>query len=226
MISAKPSALFILCAGLCLAPGLEAFCADAPAPDLAEEAARASAVIRQAKEFGRTALARRTEAAEAESADQTAVRIGGMRYFLRDHDIFEQDLATGLASRVTHGYGIVSIVAYKGSLIALQASDPVNSGRIFIRYPAASDWIQLGFNTRKILATDQVLVALTHNRELWIYKGRPGDKRLLGRDVAFYDIGLRDVEDIALRKVSGGWDIHVRLAHGKAVLLGDILPNP
>jgi hypothetical protein len=173
------------------------------------------------------------EDARANAESQTSVFSGRTQYFIDHGDVFEKNLDTSKVARVPHAEYVQAILLFKNALVALQTD-----GNIWIRHPFAEEWLRIGTNARRILATDEDLIAVTsdgglplpmHLDELWIYKGKPADSGVLGRDAAFYDVGLRGVARVEPKNVSGRRDIEITFRDGRTALFSEIrasLPRP
>jgi hypothetical protein len=173
------------------------------------------------------------EDARVNAESQTSVTSGRTRCFIDHGNVFEKNLDTAKVAQVPHAEDVQAILLFKNALVALQTN-----GNIWIRYPFAEDWLRIGTNARRILATDDDLIAVTsdgrlpipmHVDELWIYKGKPAEMGLLGRGTAFYDVGLRGVARAEPKNVSGRRDIEIAFRDGRTALFSEIrasLPRP
>ena len=146
---------------------------------------------------------------------------GRTLYFVDKGYVYMKDVDSGRVSCVDGIEKVEEILVFKRSLVAR-----TSSGDVAIRFLGAQEWVRIGVYTRRILATDTDLVALTGifpdfrgaDGELWVYKGRPSYW-----GVSFYDTGLRNIRQISPCLDSAGHrDIKIEFKNGETAFFSQI----
>ncbi|MCC6747247.1 MAG: hypothetical protein IT371_06270 [Deltaproteobacteria bacterium] len=166
---------------------------------------------------------------EQDRGAQQLARVGDLLYFIEKGRVFQQAASdsAALGTYVKDSWGVRAVLAYADHLVAVQ-----DDGDIYLWAAEKQQWVDIGNSAVKVFSVRGDLVAQTTKKQLWVYKGQPGDIVITympmvqrvgdvtivtliplvnGHEVAFSDSGLRDVVAVA---PAAGDDLTITFANG------------